>query len=244
MSVTRGLQALILAGGKGTRLRPYTTVIPKPLMPVGDQPVLEILLRQMARAGVDEVIVAAGVLGQLLQAFFQDGSRLGLRISYAFEDRPLGTAGPIGLLADRLHENFFLCNGDLLTTLDFAGLMAAHLASGADATIATYTREVKIDFGVVEHRDGALSRYIEKPTYTFDVSMGINVLRAEAVRPYVLAQQYLDVPDLAMRMKADGRSVRCHRAPCYWLDIGRLEDYQAANEMFAQRRSEFLPDGT
>jgi NDP-sugar pyrophosphorylase family protein len=237
------MQAVILAGGKGTRLRPYTTVIPKPLMPVGELPILEIILRQLKRAGVTEVILAVGYMGQLLEAFFQDGHRLGLRITYSFEERALGTAGPLALLMDRLHEDFLIMNGDLLTTLDYRNLFEAHLRTGAAATISVCTREVKIDFGVVE--TGAadvLERYIEKPVYQFDVSMGINVLKTAMIRPHLKTGEPLDIPTLITELRQGGRLVHCFREACYWLDIGRVDDYQAASETFDARRAEFLPD--
>ncbi len=237
------MQAIILAGGKGTRLRPYTTVIPKPLMPVGDMPILEIILRQIKRAGVEEVILACGYMGQMFQAFFQDGSRLGLRMSYSFEEKALGTAGPVALAIDRLEGDFLVMNGDLLTTLNYRSLFDEHRAAGAAASIGVYTREVKIDFGVVETTpEGALNRYIEKPVYRFDVSMGVNVLSRDAVRPFLARGDYLDIPQLMMKLRDAGRLVRCHREPCYWLDIGRLDDYQTASEIFESRRAEFLPE--
>jgi NDP-sugar pyrophosphorylase family protein len=238
------MQAIILAGGKGTRLRPYTTVIPKPLMPVGDMPILEIILRQLKRAGVEEIILACGYMGQMFQAFFQDGARFGLRIDYSYEEKPLGTAGPVALALDRMKGDFLVMNGDLLTTLDYRKLYDDHRASGAAATIGLYTREVKIDFGVVEP-DGAgdLARYTEKPVYRFDVSMGVNVLNPDKVRPFLKAGEYLDIPQLMLKLRDAGQRVRCFRSPCYWLDIGRLDDYQTANEIFESRKAEFLPDG-
>lgn len=236
------MQAVILAGGKGTRLRPYTTVIPKPLMPVGDMPILEIILRQLKRAGVSEVIVAVGYMGQLIEAFFQDGARLGLKITYSFEEQALGTAGPLALVRDRLQENFLVMNGDLLTTLDYGKLFQAHLAAGAAATIGTYEREVKIDFGVLETDDkGRLARYIEKPTYRFQVSMGVNILNRAKASQFLERGKYLDIPDLMTRLQSQGETVLCHREPCYWLDIGRLDDYQTAMDIFESRRAEFLP---
>ncbi len=235
------MQALILAGGKGTRLKPYTTSIPKPLMPVGDMPILEIILRQLKHAGISDVILAVGHMSHLIQAFFQDGERFGLRISYSFETEPLGTAGPIGLVLDRLADDFLVMNGDLLTTLDYGVLIEHHLASKAAATIGTYAREVKIDFGVLEHDEkGQLQRYIEKPVYHFDVSMGVNVLNKTKIAKYVANGAYLDIPDLMMKLRGDGQSVLCFKKPCYWLDIGRIEDYEIASEEFEKRRAEFL----
>lgn len=237
------MQALILAGGKGSRLRPYTTVLPKPLMPVGDYPVLEIILRQLKQAGVDEVILAVGYMSQLFQSFFQDGHRYGLKISYSFEENPLGTAGPIALAFGNMESDFLVLNGDLLTTMNYSNLFLAHKKTNAAATIGLYKREVKIDFGVIESdHEGRLVRYIEKPTYNFDVSMGVNVLHKESIGPYLRAGEYLDIPDLMMRLHNDGHPVYCYCEPCFWLDIGRVDDYQAATEIFESRRHEFLPD--
>ncbi len=236
------MQALILAGGKGTRLQPYTTVLPKPLMPVGDYPILEIILRQLRGAGVDEVILAVGYMSQLFQAFFQDGSRYGLKISYSFEEKPLGTAGPIALAFERLHDDFLVLNGDLLTTLNYRKLLSFHIAHHAAATIGLYQREVKIDFGVIESdAENQLVQYKEKPVYHFSVSMGVNAIRKEAVRPYLMSSRYLDIPELMMSLRQDGHPVLCYQEPCYWLDIGRVDDYQTATEIFTARQDEFLP---
>jgi len=235
------MQALILAGGQGTRLRPYTTVLPKPLMPVGDYPILEIILRQLRKAGVEEVILAVGHMSQLFQAFFQDGSRYGLKILYSFEQTPLGTAGPIALAIDQLGEDFLVLNGDLMTTLNFRNLIRFHEEKQAAATIGIYRREVKIDFGVIETEiDGELRRYVEKPALEYEVNMGIHVLKKNAVQPFLKAGERLDIPDLMMSLVRDGHRVMCYREACYWLDIGRIDDYQTANEIFATRQSEFL----
>ena len=236
------MKAVILAGGKGTRLRPYTTVIPKPLMPVGNYPILEIILRQLKHYGIDEVILAVGYLAELFQAFFQDGARYGLKITYSMEGEPMGTAGPVSLLIDRLDDDFLLMNGDLLTTLNFSHLYEFHKQKRAAATIGLYQREVKIDFGVVEPAaDFQLDKYIEKPTYRFNVSMGVNVLNPKAIRPYLTPGKYLDLPDLMMRLHDDGQPVFCFHEECYWLDIGRVDDYQTANEIFEARIGEFIP---
>jgi NDP-mannose synthase len=238
------MQALILAGGRGTRLRPYTTVLPKPLMPVGDYPILEIILRQLKYFGFEEVILAVGYQSHLFQAFFQDGERFGLRIEYSFETEALGTAGPLALVLDQLQPDFLVMNGDLLTTLNYRNLWEHHQTDGAAATIGLYQRDVNIDFGVIESdREGRLLRYIEKPTYHFDVSMGVNVLNTQAIRPYLTPGKHLDLPQLMSMLSENGRPVRCYREPCYWLDIGRIDDYQTANEIFGTRQAEFLPGG-
>lgn len=171
------MKAVILAGGRGRRLQPYTTIIPKPLMPIGDLPILEIILRQLKSYGIDEVILAVGYMAQLFQAFFQNGERYNLKISYSFESEPLGTAGPLTNIIDTLSENFIVMNGDLLTTLNYQNLLNFHVAHEAAATIGLYQRDVKIDFGVIEvTEDQQLSQYIEKPTINYKVSMGVNVL--------------------------------------------------------------------
>lgn len=217
-------------------------VLPKPLMPVGDYPILEITLRQLHAAGVRDVVLAVGHMSQLFRAFFEDGQRLGLNITYSFEEHPLGTAGPIANVIDELGDNFIITNGDLLTTLDYRAMFEEHRASGAAATIGLHSREVKIDFGVLEFTvDGQLERYKEKPVHHFEVSMGVNALRTEIVRNYLRPGEYLDIPDLMLRMVADGHSVRGFRSECYWLDIGRVDDYRTAVEIFDDRQAEFLP---
>jgi NDP-sugar pyrophosphorylase family protein len=237
------MKVLILAGGRGTRLKPYTTVIPKPLMPVGELPILEIILRQLKRAGASEVILGIGHMGHLFEAFFGRGERIGLPISYVLEEKPLGTAGAIANSIDRLGEHFLVMNGDLLTTLDYRGMFEAHLASKSAATIGLYRREVKIDFGVIETgAAGELARYVEKPVYAFDVSMGVNAFTASQIREHVSPGEYLDIPDLMMRLVKAGRTVGTHRKDCYWLDIGRVDDYHLATETFESRRAEFLPE--
>ena len=234
------MQAVVLAGGTGTRLRPYTTVIPKPLMPVGDMPIIEIVLRQLKSGGFDRIILATGYLGSLFRAFFEDGRRLGLEIHYSLEDRPLGTAGPIALNLDRLDDDVLVMNGDLLTTLDYRAMFDYHKSQAAAATIGVYSREVKIDFGVIECADDQLSRYIEKPTFRYDVSMGVNVLNVPTIKRFLQKDRQFDLPELMTSLRDSRQKVMCYREECYWLDIGRIDDYQTANEIFERRRDEFL----
>jgi NDP-sugar pyrophosphorylase family protein len=235
------MQAIVMAGGKGTRLQPFTATFPKPLVPLGDMPVLEILLRQLRRAGIDEVILAVNHLHQLIRAFCGDGQAFGLTIDYSLEDEPLGTAGPIARLLDRIDDTFVVTNGDLLTSFDIAAMIAAHGTARADASVAVYEREIKVDFGLVE-TDAAmrLTGYQEKPSYHHLVSMGLYVLEREAVRPHLQPGQRLDMPDLMKALVGAGRTVQCHAQDCVWLDIGRPEDYAAAQALFEQKRSLFL----
>ena len=236
------MKAIVLAGGKGTRLAPYTKVLPKPLIPIGDMPILEIMIRQMKRAGVEEVILTIGHLASLLRAFFQDGEQFGVKISYSYEDQPLGTAGPLSLV-EGLDGTFLVTNGDVLTTLKLNDLVAAHRQSGAIASIATHTRQVKIDLGVVQFNDSAeIVGYIEKPTYDYCVSMGIYVFEPR-VLSYIPHNRYLDFPDLILRLIAAGERVFGYAYDGYWLDLGRPSDYEQAVADFETMRPQFLEDG-
>jgi len=234
------VRAVILAGGKGTRLAPYTTVLPKPLMPIGDMPILEVVLRQLKNGGISRVTMAVGHLAELLQAFFQDGRRLGLPIDYSMEDTALGTVGPLTLI-DGLDETFLVMNGDTLTTLDYRTLVEHHRASGAIATVAAYVRQVKIDFGVIEvDSAGMIDNYIEKPTFDYRVSMGIYVFEPGVMR-YLQRDEYRDLPDLVRTLIGQGQKVATYPFDGYWLDMGRPDDYARAIEEFTSRRAEFLP---
>lgn len=240
------MQAIVLAGGKGTRLRPFTHVFPKPLMPLGDDnpmPILEVVLRQLARFGFDDVAIITGYLTEYIETFCRDGRRFGTRITYRREVTPLGTAGGLTLI-DRPREPVLVLNGDILTTLDFAAMHGFHRQTRASATIAAFPRKVRIDFGVLDFAGAphVLSGYREKPEFSFEVSMGLYVLDPVAW-DYLRPGQPLPMPDLLEAMRGDGRPVHAFRQDCEWLDIGRHDDYAAANEIFQARRSAFLGDG-
>lgn len=239
------MQAIVLAGGKGTRLRPFTHVFPKPLMPLGDaepMPILEVVLRQLARFGFRDVTIITGYLTELIEAFCGDGRRFGTRISYRREVTPLGTAGGLALVT-RPQEPVLVLNGDILTTLDFAAMYDFHRRREARATIASYPRQVHIDFGVLEFGDDphVLAGYREKPQFAFQVSMGLYILDPVAW-DYLRPGQPLTMPELLEAMRAGGQPVHCFRQDCEWLDIGRHDDYAAANELFQARRAAFLGD--
>lgn len=235
------MKAVILAGGKGTRLSPYTKVLPKPLMPIGDMPILEVILRQIKLAGVNDVVLTVGHLSELLRTFFQDGSRLGLSISYNYEDSPLGTAGPIAFVPN-LEETFLVMNGDVLSTLPIRELIQFHKTQNAIATIATHHRRVKIDLGVIQwDGDARVTGYIEKPTYDYSVSMGIYVFEPR-VLTYIPRGEYYDFPDLVKKLIGVGEKVIGYRFDGYWQDLGRPDDYESAAQDFDQMRSQFLPN--
>jgi NDP-mannose synthase len=233
------MKAVVLAGGKGTRLAPYTMVLPKPMMPIGDMPILEILLRQMKCAGINEVVLTVGHLAELFRAFFQDGSRWGMSLRYSYEDKPLGTAGPLALV-EGLDEPFLVCNGDVLTTLDMKPLIDFHCSSGAIATIASHNRKVKIDLGVIQsNKEGRIEDYIEKPTYDFNVSMGMYVFDPR-VLSYIDYKKYLDLPNLVLKMVDAGEKVMTYPFDGYWMDLGSVGDYEQAMHDFEPLRSQFL----
>lgn len=237
------MKAVVLAGGKGTRLAPYTRVFPKPMMPIGDKAILEVLLLQMKHAGVDEVILTVGHLAGLMRAFFQDGGQLGLKIRYSIEKQPLGTAGPLSLIgASDLTDTFLVSNGDVLTTLDIADLIKFHKASGSIATIATHERSVHIDLGVIKtNGDHTINGYIEKPDIDYLVSMGLYVFEP-GVLNFIPTGKYLDFPDLVKKMIAAGERVSAYPFSGYWQDLGRPDDYEQANIDFEHMRSQFLPE--
>lgn len=233
------MKAVVLAGGKGTRLAPYTKILPKPLMPIGDMPILEILLRQMKRSGIDDVILTVGNLSELLRAFFQDGSRFGLKIHYSYEDCPLGTAGPLSLIGD-LEDTFLVSNGDVLTTLDIHALIDYHRKHKAIATIASHVRNVHIDLGVIRTTlENEIIGYIEKPTYELFVSMGIYVFEP-SILSYIEYKRYLDFPDLVLKLIEAGERVMSYPYGGYWMDLGRIEDYEQAVKDFETLKDQLL----
>jgi NDP-sugar pyrophosphorylase family protein len=238
-------RAVILAGGLGTRLRPYTTILPKPLMPVGDRPILDIVIRQLARARFERVTIATGYLAELIEAFFGDGSRLGLPIDYFREDDPLGTVGALSLI-EGLDEDFVVMNGDVLTDLDYRALLDGHRAGGQAATVAARRREVQISLGVMhfadQHDADRVTGYSEKPTFDFEVSMGVYCFAPRAIK-LIEPGERLDFPDLVLRLITAGESVKAWRSDGYWLDIGRPDDYEQAQDEFEARRHQFLPEG-
>jgi NDP-mannose synthase len=230
------VRAVILAGGKGVRLAPLTDVLPKPLVPIGGMPVLEIVIRQLKARGFHRITLAVGYLAELIKAYFQDGSRWGVEIDYSYEAQPLGTAGPLNLIAG-LQETFLVMNADILTNVDYHDLISYHHEHGGVATIGAFERRVRIDLGVIigdGHR--RIIDYIEKPTHNYLVSMGIYVFEPRVLE-FLSGSDYLDFPDLVKRLLAADQPVCFYPFSGYWLDIGRHEDYGKAAEEFEQLRT-------
>lgn len=234
------MRAVILAGGTGTRLKPYTTSLPKPLMPInGEFPILEIILRQLKWYGFTRVTLAVGYLSEIMRAFCGDGGKWGLALDYSLEGRPLSTIGPLTLIPD-LPEQFLVMNGDILTDLRYRDLMEFHETSRAEITVAVYKRTVKIDYGVLRHQDGRIVMFSEKPQFDFDVSMGVYVLNRSVVERLTPGSRYGFDNLMHDGLARDGRMV-VYPHPGYWLDIGRPDDFDRANEEFAGLRSKLLP---
>jgi NDP-mannose synthase len=226
------LRAVILAGGRGTRLAPYTSVLPKPLMPVGDRSILEIVLEQLSNAGVKDVTLAVGYLSHLIRAVLHDHSSNALRIEYVYEEKPLGTAGPLKLVRG-LDSTFLVMNGDVLTTLDYPDLVRRHRESGSVMTIATHARKVKIDYGIVRtDEDNRLIGFDEKPEISAAVSMGVYVMEPEVLD--FIPGGHMDFPDLVEAVMAAGGLVMTYPYDGLWFDIGRHDDFQLAVTAWAE----------
>ncbi len=234
------MHAVILAGGKGRRLEPYTISFPKPLVPVGDMPILEIVIRQLKAAGFQRITLAVGHLAELLMAYFGDGSKWGIQIEYSREENPLGTVGPLALIDD-LPDTFVVMNGDVLTTLKYDWLLNYHQQSGADLTVACHRCNTQIDLGVIDF-DGSLhvTTYREKPTLPYDVSMGVYVFNKSVLNLFP-AGEYMDFPNLVNLLIERQSPVKVFLSDDLWLDIGRPGDYAKASETFEEQRHRFLP---
>lgn len=236
----------MLAGGKGSRLGPYTTVLPKPLLPIGDRAILDVVMRQLREYGFGDVTLAVGYLAHLIKAVFGDGSGHGVSIRYHDESSPLGTAGALGSI-EELDEPFLMMNGDVLTALDYRRFYEAHLHSGNALTIATHRRVVRIDYGVLHLGDegGAIKRvtdYDEKPEFGYVVSMGVYIA-SPRVLEYVGVDQPLDMPDLVLRLIDGGEGVGSYLFDGFWLDIGRHDDYERAIAEYESMRASLYPNG-
>lgn len=234
------MKAVILAGGRGTRLYPFTVSFPKPLMPLGEVPVLEVLMKQLIKAGITDMTLCLGHLAGLIQAYIDQHKSLKsqVKLKYVIEDEPTGTAGSLSLVPD-LDETFLALNGDLLTNIDIRALTEYHKEQNAILTIATHRREVKIDLGVLQFDENSVvTDYLEKPATTYHVSMGIYVYEPR-VLSYIPKGGYLDFPHLVMKLVKANEKVVSYVTDCIWLDIGRPDDYARAQELFSNRREDF-----
>lgn len=236
------MRAVILAGGIGSRLKPFTFTIPKPLVPIGEMPIIEILIRQLVHQGFTHVTISVGHLAELIRAVCGDGSRWGVSIDYVEEDQPLGTAGGLSLVGELDDQPVLVVNGDTLTDLDFAKTLKSH-SETSGITICVNRRQVPIDFGVLEVGDGErLVAYNEKPILEYLVSMGVYVISPWVIRDLIPTGQRLDMPDLVRKLMAEGHVVRTHDSDAYWLDLGRIDDLERGDSVFRKERARFLPE--
>jgi NDP-sugar pyrophosphorylase family protein len=221
---------------------PYTTVFPKPLVPLGQKPILDIIIRQLTYYGFRDIVLSVGYLAELIQAYFQNGSIRfpNISLTYIKEQKPMGTAGSLGLISG-LNETFLVMNGDVLTAMNYSNLIAYHKRNNGVLTIAMHKKQVKINLGVIEaSEDNILTGYREKPEKRYNVSMGIYVYEPTVLQ-YIDPGEYLDFPDLVLRLLDKGEKVVGYPCDEYWLDIGNHDDYARAQEEFEQMESFFLP---
>jgi NDP-mannose synthase len=234
-----GLRAVILAGGKGVRLRPFTVNFPKPLMPLGDIPVIDVLINRLVKFGITDITLTLGHLAELIKAYYLTHNHLSTKVQFRYveEAEPTGTAGSIASVPD-LDSTFLVMNADLLTDLDFNSLVSFHRREGAALTIAAHRRHVKVDFGVLESGDDhRVTGYNEKPELSYDVSMGIYVYEPRVLK-FITPGAYLDFPDLVLKLIAAGEKVSAMPCDCLWLDIGRPDDYARAQEIYVEGSTE------
>jgi NDP-mannose synthase len=244
MSPNGNKHAVILAGGKGTRLGPYTTVLPKPLMPIGDRAILEVVVRQLQSYGFCDLTFAVGYLAHLIQAVFNNGSGFDVAIEYHKESEPRGTAGALATI-DRFDDTFLVMNGDVLTSLDYNHLYDIHKESGNALTVASHRRVVKTEYGVlhtVPKTEDILEvvGYEEKPEIPYIVSIGVYVMEPRVI-DYIPSDRHFDMPDVVQTLINNDEQVGTYLFDGFWLDIGRHDDYERAIAEFDQIKPLLLP---
>lgn len=233
--------AIILAGGKGTRLKPYTVALPKPLVPIGRYPILEIIMRQLVYHGFERATLTVNHQADIIQAYFGNGSKWGIDINYSFEEKPMNTMGPLTLIND-LPDHFLVMNGDVLTNLNYVDFFNDHLRQNNIFTISGVRRSIVNEFGVLElGDDGYLSGFQEKPKVDFMVSMGVYMVRKDILK-YIPRNTSFGFDQLTLKLLNLEEKVRVKLFDGYWLDIGRPEDYETAVNEFEQNPTIFLPD--
>lgn len=234
------MRAIILAGGKGTRLKPYTYSLPKPLMPIGgEMPILEIILKQLKEHGFNHITMAVNYMAKIIKAFFGDGSEWGLKIDYSLEKKPLSTIGPLTVIND-LPDNFLVMNGDILTDINYRRFFNWHVEEQNEVTVATFKRSSKIDFGVLKYEENReIFEFIEKPKYNFDVSMGIYAIKRSVIEDLPKNEMY-GFDELMVDGINKGLKIKAFPHDSYWLDIGRADDYKTANKDYAEKKEKFL----
>ncbi len=233
----RSLQAVLMCGGLGTRLRPWSFIIPKPMFPIGDRPILELLIERLRLHHITEIFIAVGYKAELIEATFRDGSQLGVSIQYVHETEPLGTAGALNLLRDQLTVPFLMMNGDLITRLDFGKLFDYHLSVGAGITVGTKRYDIQVPYGVVDSEDGRVTQLREKPILSPQINAGIYLIDPKVLAVLPTTGRF-DATQLIEAAMNAGHAVHSYLIEEYWMDIGRFEDYARANEDAKEAMSE------
>lgn len=233
-------RAIILAGGIGSRLRPYTIVLPKPLMPVGEYSIIEIIIRQLSYYGFDHITLTVNKKAEIIPAFLGDGSKWKVKIDYSVEEKPLSTMAPLKLIKD-LPENFLVMNGDVLTDLDFKEFYNFHVGKGEIFTISAQERIEQSEYGVLDLNDHYLTGFREKPQNTYTVSMGIYMAN-KAVLDYIPKNKSFGFDHLMLEFLEKKQPVLVKKHKGYWLDIGRPADYNKANDEFSEYKRKLLPE--
>ena len=229
-----------MAGGKGKRLFPYTLVLPKPLVPIGEKPILDIVIRQLAHFGFDRITIAVGYHAELIMAVMGDGSDIGVQIDYSLEEKPLNTIGPLSQIKN-LDEPFLVMNGDLLTDLDYKTLFDYHQNNNSIATIATHKRHVKLSLGVVSYdSDNKINQFQEKPEFDYDVSMGIYIFSPKILQ-YIPKGQPFGFDHLILKLLNENVPVSAFPFEGNWLDMGTMDDLNNAIEEFEKNKNLYLP---
>lgn len=233
------MEAVIITGGKGLRMRPFTKILPKGLLPVGDQPILQIIVQQLKNSGFDIIHMACGYLAPLIQAYFQDGKKLGVDIDYFVEKQPLGTIGPIKNIPFRTDESVLVMNCDILTSLNFRDMMDFHRTGTSLLTIASQKKSVQMELGVLQTEGLRVNQFVEKPIQSAYVSMGIYVINPAIVQ-FIPDDTYYDMPDLIVQLLNSHQEIRHFENESFWLDIGRPDDFAKAKDMFPLIKNDLL----
>jgi len=232
-------RAIILAGGKGTRLKPYTVVLPKPLVPIGDLPILEIVIRKLVKCGFDHITLTVNHQAEIIRAFFADGSKWNIKIDYSYEEKPLSTMGPLALIND-LPENFLVMNGDILSDLNYGELFDFHVQNNNSFTVSSFVREHVNLYGVLESNSNhELTGFREKPISRFEVSMGVYIVNKKVLK-YIPVNEPFGFDHLMLEMIKSNDKPFVKQYEGYWLDIGRPDDYESATEVFLENPNRFL----
>ena len=234
-------RAIILAGGKGTRLRPYTKVYPKPMMPIGKFIILEIVIKQLKFYGFKHITISVGHQANLIKAFFGNGSKYKISIDYSLEKKPLGTMGPLKIIKD-LPQNFLVLNGDVLTDLNFDKFYNYHIKKKNLFSISSYLRNEIIDYGLLEtNKKDSLVKFLEKPKRNFNVSMGIYMLNKDVLK-YIPNKKFFGFDNLMIKLLKLKKKIKVKKHTGYWQDIGRPSDYLLATEEFKKMKKKLLHD--